>query len=185
MANLKMRTENAAQLAGMLAGRILNLKLDAASLTESYSDTVLRLQRAARTLHRNAERSCNEDTGCSYCDGNGFTTDAASPEVVNHPAVARKTCWRCGGTGSIFGKREARLMERLRAALAPYRVRLHEQGDCRGWPLYLVPLEIVPPVAEIVADYRYPSDPENVPAESLISRWIASNYNRGCAVCPH
>ena len=40
MSNPKMRVENAAQLAGMLAGRILNLKIDAATLAETIEEAI-------------------------------------------------------------------------------------------------------------------------------------------------
>lgn len=159
MSNARMRTENAAQLGSMFERR---KPREVVGPITWPADAVLEVQKAARILHRNAERNCNEDCGCRKCDGNGYTTDAASREVEYHPAVTRTACRACAGSGLTFGKREARLMERVRATCAPYRLRVYEQGDPRGWPLYLIPEESGP--------------------QSDDGSWYSS---RGVAVCPH
>lgn len=155
MSNASMRAENAAHLGAVLAGRLSNTP--GANLSEPTSETVLRLQKAARIVHRNDERRCNEDLTCPECDGRGYT--------VNKSNGARngmdEDCERCGGSGDTIGKRERNMLEKVRAALSPYGVRLYEQGDPRGWPLYLIP--DIHPSAE---DGSYYSA-------------------RGVAVCPH
>lgn len=160
-----LRTENAAEIAAMLAGRVASGKCDHEKATRPAS-LVLDLQRAARILHRNAERACNEDTGCPECGGSGERTEsrasrpAMSGETVNTFGIVE--CAACAGSGQEFGRYEARIMARLRETCAAYGLRVHEQGDCRGWPLYLIPEESGPASED------------------------DSHYNqRGIAVCPH
>jgi hypothetical protein len=132
------RTENAVHLAELLTKRRENG-------AEPPAELVVQLQALARRAHRNAERMCNgELTECQKCHGNGWD------------------CKACSETGYPTLAREAKAVERMRAALAPYRLRIYEQGDPRGWPLYLIPEEFGPASED------------------------ASNYNsRGVAVCPH
>lgn len=185
----KLRTENAATLAAFLAYR---------NDSENVPETVEALQKTARMLHRNAERACCEDCSCRACDGQGtvYTVNGThvsrfdyrkSGETADYGSKREaRECTACAGTGLTFGKREVRAMERLREMIWPFGVHLHEQGDCRGWPLYLIPHESVPIDLAKLDAYRYPSDPEGgAPLATLRARWIASNYNRGIAVCPH
>ena len=155
----RIRIENAAQLGALLARRQPET-MPAGG--ECPAHDVFTLQKAARALHKMDERACCEDLTCPRCEGNGYATDAASPEVENHPAVTRKTCRHCAGTGLTTGSRETRILERVNAICAQYRLRVYQQGDCRGWPLYLIPAESGPATED------------------------ASTYNsRGTAVCPH
>ena len=133
---MRHRTENAEHLAAMLSGRNGN---------GNVADLVLQIQRVARIAHRNAERMCNGELAeCPKCKGDGWD------------------CKKCHETGYPTLAREARAVERLREALKPYRLRVYEQGDPRGWPLYLIPEESGPQSED------------------------GSNYNvRGVAVCPH
>lgn len=154
MSNARMRVENAAQLGAIFEGRCPKDH----AVVEWPADAVLAVQKAARILHRNAERACNEDCGCPKCDGYGYTENKANGARKG----MREDCHACAGTGLTFGRREARLMERVRAICGPYRLRVYEQGDPRGWPLYLIPEESGPASED------------------------ASRYNqRGTAVCPH
>jgi hypothetical protein len=147
-----MRTENAAQLGAIFGGR-KPAEVGPSGITWPPA-AVLAVQKAARILHRNAERACGEDCGCPTCQGQGDTMRA--------DGGGREDCRACAGTGQTFGKREARLMERVRAVCSPYRLRVYEQGDPRGWPLYLIPEEAGP--------------------RSEDGSWYSS---RGFAVCPH
>lgn len=140
---MKHRTENAALLAAVLSAR--------QHTGRNVADDVLTLQRAARIIHRLDERACCEDLTCQDCAGNG-TSDSEfniGPE-----------CKACAGTGRTTGKREAREAGKARAIAAAYGMRLYEQGDCRGWPLYLIPSEMFPASED------------------------GSRYDRGYAVCP-
>ena len=130
------RKENAMHLAAMLAPR-------ASGVSVSYA--VNYAQRAARITHKNAERMCNGTLAeCSACHGDGWG------------------CKKCRETGYPTLAREARMLDRLRETLKPFKVRIYEQGDPRGWPLYLIPEEAG---LESEDDSRYDQ--------------------RGMAVCPH
>ena len=180
MGNAKLRVENAAHLGALLSRRLM--LTNAANLAEPTAETVSRLQSAARTLHRNAERACNEDCGCPRCDGYGYTVNKANGARRG----MREDCPACAGTGQTFGKREAGIMRRLRAALAPYRLHVYKQGDPRGWPLYLIPEERIPAADTLRESYTYASDNGHAEPDALRARWVASNYNSaGVAVCPH
>ena len=145
-----MRTENAAQLGVIFEARRPRLTAEPPVWP---TDAVLVFQKAARTLHRNAERACNEECSCSRCRGDGYLMENGN---------ARRECPACAGSGFSFGKREARLMDKLRGIAGAYRLRVYEQGDPRGWPLYLIPEEAGP--------------------KSEDGSWYSS---RGVAVCPH
>jgi len=133
---MRHRTENAVHLTTMLTGRNGSGRVD---------DLVLQIQALARKAHRNAERMCNGELAeCEKCHGDGWD------------------CKACAETGYPTLAREARAVERLREALRSYRLRVYEQGDPRGWPLYLIPEESGPASED------------------------GSAYNsRGVAVCPH
>lgn len=138
-----LRTENAAELAAMLAGRLASGRVDHEK-AQRPAALVIALQKAARTLHRNAERACNEDCGCPKCGGLGFfdhRTDAARDPKR---AGVNATCRACAGSGQVFGRRQARIMARIRESCAAYGLRVYEQGDPRGWPLYIIPDESGP-----------------------------------------
>ncbi len=140
-------------------------------------DDAMTLHRIAGSLHRYDERVCSEDLGCRKCDGNGYTTDAASEDVKHHPAVTRKACRACGGTGSTVGKRVASLEAKAAAIATAYGFRAYFQGDCRGCPLYLI-AESSLPDAERLADIQ-----AGDAAWTMVNRWIESNYSgRGHAV---
>lgn len=130
----KLRLENAIDLAALLMAR---------SGHQRVTGLVEKLQSVARQSHRNAERHCNgELIECSICQSEG--------------------CEACLGTGYPVLARETRAMDKLRDALRSYRLRIYEQGDPRGWPIYLIPEESGPASED------------------------ASHYNaRGIAVCPH
>lgn len=157
---MNARLENTVNLASLLNGRNPNGDGNTAYVVDL-------LQALARKAHRNAERMCNgELPECRKCKGDGHG------------------CQACLETGYPTLAREAKAVERLRKALEPYRLRVYEQGDPRGWPLYLIPEDMIP--AEGLEDYIYPIDPPEGPSlETLRARWIASNYNRGAGVCPY
>lgn len=130
------RIENAIQLTRLLEQR---KPRDAAFVS---NDIIFEAQRAARIIHHHDERRCNEDLTCPTCKGDG--------------------CKKCADSGDRLGRADARLLDKLRDSLKPYRLRVYEQGDPRGWPLYLIPEE---------------SGPESEDD---------SHYNqRGTSVCPH
>jgi len=158
----KIRTDNATELARILAIRAEN---------QPRANDILTLQKCARILHRIAEDSCNYDTGCPKCSGEG--------------------CKACGMTGDTNGPREARNERRVMEIAARYNMRAYFQTDPRGWPIYLIPVEDIP-AAERLGQYVYTSDGPKIldptdrkTREKLQARWIGSNYNRGFAVCPH
>lgn len=136
------RLENAVHLAAMLEGRKPQLR---DGYTVAVHDLVDRLQALARRSHRNAERMCNGVLPeCPKCHGDGWN------------------CKKCRETGYPALAREEKAVAALRETLKPYRLRVYEQGDPRGWPLYLIPEEAGPASDD------------------------ASWYNsRGVAVCPH
>ena len=151
-----LRTENAAELAAILAGRLASGKVDHENAARPAS-VVLEVQKAARILHRNSERRCCEDLGCPSCGGSGNACDEYRNEIK-----PRRDCGKCAGGGETISRREASLVKRIRASLAPFGLRVYEQGDPRGWPLYLIPEE----AGDAKDDH--------------------ANYNsRGVAVCPH
>ena len=150
----RTRIENAAQL-GVLLARRQPETMPAGGQWPSHA--VLALQKAARALHKMDERACCEDLTCEHCEGAGSRINKANGANNGRS----EDCHYCAGTGQTTGKREARILERVRAICAPYRLRVYQQGDCRGWPLYLIPAESGPATED------------------------ASMYNsRGTAVCP-
>lgn len=157
----RYRVENAAQLAVVLARKADNMQ---ERPDRSVSHDVSELQRIARSLHRMDERACNEDLGCRKCDGRGFALleSGAAGAPIADPAREsdRMECKSCAGSGLTTGKREARLVAQATAIAEAYGFRLYQQGDPRGWPLYLIP--------------------DNYPA-SEDGSWYSS---RGVAVCP-
>lgn len=128
----KHRTENAARLAVLLSNR-------AAIIREASPDAelpnvfrvVASIQKAARVIHKIDERTCCEDLTCPRCQGDGIKRGADGMALGN--------CSGCAGAGRTTGKREARIMSGVRAQVEPFGLRVYEQGDCRGWPLYLIP----------------------------------------------
>lgn len=141
---MKARIENAVELSALLTGR-LNGRQQSRDRAVPAVHLVDELQSLARRAHRNAERMCNgELPECPKCRGDGHNCKAC--RETGYPALAR----------------EDKAVARIREELKPYRLRVYEQGDPRGWPLYLIPEEAGPAEED------------------------ASHYNmRGVAVCPH
>lgn len=133
------------------------------------------LHRLSGTLHRIAERQCNEDLACPKCDGDGRMDPKYAP--------TRRDCKACAGTGSIVGKREAKAETRVREIAAAYNCRAYFQGDPRGCAVTLVPEEIIPTDVAGLAQYVYDCDKlKPATLADLQARWIDSNYTRGFAV---
>jgi hypothetical protein len=125
--------EHIAQTAALLAARSARARVPGASGSPTLAaEDAVELHRIATKLHRYDERNCCEDLGCRECQGNGYTSDAASPEVV-------RPCRKCAGKGHTLGRREARAKARAREIAKPYGLRVYFQGDCRGAPVYLIP----------------------------------------------
>ena len=142
-----VRTQNAVELA-----RLLERRRNADS--GNVSDAIFDLQKAARALHRMDERACCEDLTCQKCQGQGWTMRA--------DGGGRAGCRACAGSGLTTGRREARILERVTKLAGDFGLRVYQQGDCRGWPLYLIPNETPEPEKD------------------------ASDYDRrGTAVCSH
>ena len=144
----------------------------------SASSDAVTLHRLAGTLHRIAERQCNEDLACSRCAGNGY-------QLAGGIGPAKRVCPYCAGTGSTLGKRERSAEARIRAIAAAYNCRAYFQGDPRGCPVTLVPEETVPSKNADLIDYVYDSEKSSpiLPTlDMLQERWIDSHYTRGHAV---
>lgn len=99
------------------------------------TDDAVTLCSLSRSLSRIAERGCNEDRHCRECDGNGS---------IWAPETLAKTCGACAGTGSMDGKRERRIEDRVRGIASQYGCRVYFQGDPRGAAVYLIPEESGP-----------------------------------------
>jgi hypothetical protein len=117
---MNARLENAINLAAVLEGR-------KPAGADAVAYVVEKIQKLARVSHRNAERMCNgELPECPACHGDGWD------------------CKRCRETGYPALARESKAVEAMRETLKGYRLRVYEQGDPRGWPLYLIPEEAGP-----------------------------------------
>jgi len=118
------------------------------------ADEADRLRRIALTLHAWAERECNGEIERDGDDGNGKPYHSDAAWGGKHLAYP-------------IPDRERGALKRLHAIMAHHPgVIYYHQGDPRGCALYLI-------------DNR---DGRTIPTEDP-DAWIASNYNRGVAVC--
>jgi hypothetical protein len=145
------------------------------------------LHKISGSLHRIAERECNEDLTCKTCGGDGeidrvlvpgrdITGAAAATGKVH---TSRETCPKCKGEGTTTGPRSARLRARAEVLAGDYGLRCYFQTDPRGCALWLIDPATVPVTGSELDRLAYGKP---TPHAELQERWIDSNYTRGHAV---
>jgi hypothetical protein len=130
------------------------------------------LHRISGHLHKLAERECNEDLHCTWCDGSGQLTEDRihrNPRMEIKPT--RVVCRACAGHGTTVGRRLAKLQADAREIAEHYGMTAYFVDDPRGCSLYLIDPGTLPGEQHLVGRYQN------------ATQWLsAGNYTRGHAV---